>query len=200
MYFTPPQISTNEDLESRSFIYFYFDNKRYKYYNGNALNLALHPNHAKSIKVRKTLLDQLRFEYHKASTNGWNPNENVQKEVIISVEVGLNTVLQYKLNSPYSKLYKRDLNTTCKQFLSFLPADLLSKNIKSIPQILVEQFLHQFKTSGRNYMNKRRSLSIFFSELERKEILDRNPITKTSKRKRVWNGFRMLCSIEREHL
>lgn len=183
MFFTPPQISTNDDLVSRSFIYFYYNNKRYKHYNGRALNLALYPNHAKSVKVRKVLLDQLRFEYHKALTNGWNPNEIEEKKEVITVKMGFTTILEDKLSSPYSKFYKRDLTATCNQFLDHLPKEMLNKSIKSIPQALIEQFLNQFKSSATHYMNKRRSLSVFYSELVRKEYLDKNPIAKTNKQK-----------------
>ncbi|RZJ40540.1 MAG: hypothetical protein EOO19_15520, partial [Chryseobacterium sp.] len=181
--FTPPQISTNEKLEARSFIYFYYQNKRYKFYNGRKINLNLFPNHAKTIKVKNTLLEQMRFEYHKALSNGWNPNEVEEQIEIVTVENGFKSVLNEKLNSPYSKFYKRDLEKTCEQFLEFLPPALLEKDIKSIPQKLIEEFLNGYKSSGRNYMNKRRSLSIFFSELIRKDYLEKNPIIKTSKQK-----------------
>lgn len=181
--FTPPQISTNGDLSSRSFIYFYYDNKRYKFYNGRRINSNLFPNHSKSIKVRNTLLEQLRFEFHKALSNGWNPGEAEHKPEIISVRFGFETILNEKLSSPYSKFYKRDLEKVCNQFLEYLPTTIVDNDVKSIPQTNIELFLNQFKSSATHYMNKRRSLSLFFSELLRKEYIEKNPISKTSKQK-----------------
>lgn len=64
--FTSPQISTNNKLDIRSFIFFYYHNKRYKYYNGNRLNISINPNHAKTIKDKTVLLKKLQFEYRKA--------------------------------------------------------------------------------------------------------------------------------------
>lgn len=181
--FTPPQISTNEDLTSRSFISFYHDNKRYRFYNGKRINSTLFPNHAKTIKVRNTLLEQLRFEFHKALSNGWNPNEIEEVIEVNTVNSCFLDILTEKLASPYSKTYKRDLKKLCEQFLAFLPPSLLEKDVSSIPLPIIEKFLNQFKSSGRHYMNKRLSLSVFFSELVRKDILTKNPILKTSKQK-----------------
>ena len=73
--FTQPQISTNENITTRSFIYFYHDSQRYKYYNGNKLNLSIFPNQAKIVKERNALLRQLQFEYYKALSNGWKPTD-----------------------------------------------------------------------------------------------------------------------------
>lgn len=181
--FTPPQISTNDNLDSRSFIYFYHNNKRYKFYNGRRIKSNLFPNHAKTIKVRNTLLEQLKFEYHKALSNGWNPAEEEEKQEIITVRSGFTSILNEKLSSPYSRFYKRDLQKLYDQFFDHIPDDLLDKDVKSIPQSIIEQFLNQFRSSATHYMNKRRSLSMFFSELVRQDYLSKNPITKTSKQR-----------------
>lgn len=181
--FTPPQISTNEDINSRSFIFFYHNNKRYKVYNGNKINLSIFPNHTKSIKERNILLNQLKFEFHKALSNGWNPDEVEEKKEIAKVQSVFNIILKEKLESPYSKSYKRDLEKICTQFLEFIPQPLLERDVNAIPLSILEQFLNQFKSSGRHYMNKRRSLSIFFSELVRKGFIVKNPINTTSKQK-----------------
>jgi len=181
--FTPPQISTNNDLNSRSFIFFYYNKKRYKFYNGNKLNLPIFPNHAKTVKERSKLLNKLQQEYHKALLHNWNPLEVEEEQKIQLVKESFQNILAEKLNSPYSKFYKRDLKKVCEQFLEFIPKYLLDQDINGIPLEVIEKFLNQFKTSGRSYMNKRRSLSIFFSELVRKNYLQRNPINKTLKQK-----------------
>lgn len=181
--YTQPQISTNEDLNTRSFIYFYYDNKRYKIYNGNKINVPIFPNHAKTVKQRSVLLKQLQFELHKALSSNWNPSETVEEKEMVNAKSCLMQILQEKLNSPYSKTYKRDLKKVCEQYLEFLNPVLLEKEIKEIPSNSIESFLNQFKSSGRHYMNKRRLLCIFYSEIVRKGYLDKNPILNTSKQK-----------------
>ncbi|MFC4209546.1 tyrosine-type recombinase/integrase [Pedobacter lithocola] len=181
--FTSPQISTNNDLNSRSYIFFYYFTIRYKLYNGNKLNLPIFPNHAKTIKERNKLLSKLQLECHKALLNDWNPTGIEKEQKIQIVKDSFENILAEKLNSPYSKFYKRDLQKVCEQFLNFIPKELLTKLVTEIPLEIIEDFLNQFKTSGRSYMNKRRSLSIFFSELVRKDYLQKNPVNKTSKQK-----------------
>jgi integrase len=181
--FTQPQITTSEDIKYRSFISYYFDNVRFKHYNGNKLNLTIFPNYAKTIKDKNSLLRQLQYEFYKALSNGWNPTEIEEAKEIIKVKSCFSEVLKEKLNSQYSKTYKRDLKKTCEQFLAFLPPTLLDKDLNKIPQSIIEQFLNQFKSSARHYMNKRLSMSVFYSELVRKDYIAKNPISKTSRQK-----------------
>ncbi|WP_443937925.1 tyrosine-type recombinase/integrase [Pedobacter sp. MW01-1-1] len=181
--YTTPQISANDNLASRSYVYFYYNKKHYKFYNGNKLNLPIFPNHAKTIKERAKLLHKLQQEYTKALSNNWSPTASPFLNEILSTKAAFNKVLEEKLKSPYSKFYKRDLKTVCDQFLQSLPKEFLEMNINELPSGVIESFLNQFKSSGRHYMNKRRSLSVFFSELVRKELIGKNPVLKTSKQK-----------------
>nr|WP_276903122.1 site-specific integrase [Pedobacter kyonggii] len=181
--YTTPQISANDNLASRSYVYFYYNKKHYKFYNGNKLNLPIFPNHAKTIKERAKLLLKLQQEYTKALNNNWSPTASPFLNEVLSTQIAFNRVLNEKLESPYSKFYKRDLKKTCEQFLNSLSKDFLEMNINELPNAAVEAFLNQFKSSGRHYMNKRRSLSVFFSELARKELIGKNLVAKTSKQK-----------------
>ncbi|QNR85083.1 site-specific integrase [Pedobacter riviphilus] len=181
--YTTPQISANDNLASRSYVYFYYNKKHYKFYNGNKLNLPIFPNHAKTVKERAKLLHKLQQEYTKALNNNWSPTASPFLDEVLSTKVAFSKVLEEKLQSPYSKFYKRDLKTVCEQFLNSLSKELSEMNINELPNSAIETFLNQFKSSGRHYMNKRRSLSIFFSELVRKEFIGKNPVIKTPKQK-----------------
>ncbi|TCD00782.1 site-specific integrase [Pedobacter frigidisoli] len=181
--FTPPQISTNNDIKSRSFIFFYYNKKRLKFYNGNSINLPIFPNHAQTLKERSKLLLKLQQEYHKALLKDWSPIKLEEVQPARFLQDSFLSILEEKMSSPYSKFYKRDLKKVCEQFLSFIPKCFLNAEVSDIPLDIIEKFLNQFKTSGRTYMNKRRSLSIFFSEFVRKDWITKNPINKTSKQK-----------------
>src|SRR5690606_15847754 len=88
-----------------------------------------------------------------------------------------------KLLTNYSSTYKRDLQKLFDQFNQFFPKDILSLQPKDLKLSHIEDFLDQFKSSNRHYMNKRGTLSVFFSEMVRKEIIERNPITRTLRAK-----------------
>lgn len=181
--FTPPQISNNDDINYRSFIFFYHNKKRYKFYNGKKLNLDIFPNYAKTIKEKCRLLLKMQEQYHKALLNDWNPSDIEKTETLVTLKTAFTEIITEKLNSPYSRFYKRDLKKLFEQFTEFIPKDLQNGSIKEIPLDIIEKFLNQFKSSGRTYMNKRRSLSIFFSESIRKGYLLTNPVSKTGKQK-----------------
>jgi len=176
--FTEPKIILNEQLTIRSYITFYFDGKRFREYNGKRLKLDINPNYAKTIADRKRLLTKLQFEFKKALVGGWSPYEYDNRKNI-SLKDGLLNVLQDKLKSEYSRTYKRDLNKLCEQFIAFLPTTILNQYVSSLDTKYIEAFLSQFKSSNRNYMNKRRSLSVFFSEFLRMGYVNKNVILST---------------------
>jgi integrase len=184
--FTEPKIILSDDLKIRSYITFYYDGKRFREYNGKRLKLDINPNYTKNLTDRKRLLNRLHFEFKKSLTAGWSPYE-FDNQKNISLKEALQLVLDEKLKSEYSRTYKRDLAKLHEGFVSFLPSSVLNQFVKSLDQRYVENFLSQYKSSNRNYMNKRRSLSVFFSEMVRMGFATKNIIlnTKSLKSKSV---------------
>ncbi|MHA4896924.1 hypothetical protein ACXZ1K_19400 [Pedobacter sp. PWIIR3] len=179
--FTEPTIVSTGELDKRSYVSFYFNGQRFRKSNGNRLNLKIHPNHSKTISARDKLLNKLHFEFKKALSAGWSPFVINTKEV--KLIDALSEVLNEKLSSSYSPTYKRDLKKLYDQFLSFIPKHILNDYAYNLEISKVEGFLSQFKSSSRHYMNKRRTLSVFFSEMVRKEYLSNNVILKTGSQK-----------------
>jgi len=180
--FTEPKIITNADLTSRSYISYYYNGERYREYNAKKLNLSISPNYAKSIKDRGKLLEDLRYEFSKALRSGWSPIIIDQVEVQ-TLQDALGTILESKLSKDYSKTYKRDLQKVYNQFIAYVPARQLLLAPTELPLSTLENFLDQFKSSNRHYMNKRGNISVFFSELLRKQLILRNPINQTPRAK-----------------
>ncbi len=180
--FTEPKIITNDDLKARSYITFYYDEVRYREYNGKKLNLDISPNYAKTINERNRLLLNLQHEFSKALNSGWSP-VNVKSVKFISLKDALDQTLSNKLASDYSKTYKRDLEKVHRQFIEQLPASILNQAPKYLTYTVVEDFLNQFRSSNRHYMNKRTALSVFFSDMQRKDLVTNNLITRTPRAK-----------------
>jgi integrase len=184
--FTDPKIILNDDLSIRSYITFYYDGKRFREYNGKKLKLDINPNYSKTLTDRKRLLNRLCFEFKKSLTSGWSPYE-FDNQKNISLRDALDIVLEEKLKSEYSRTYKRDLSSLHERFINFLPPSILNQYVKSLDSRYIENFLSNFKSSNRNYMNKRRSLSVFFSEMLRMGFASKNLVlgTKSLKTKSV---------------
>ena len=186
--YTEPKISNAENVGQRCFIYFQYNNKRYKFYNGKRLNLPLNPNRCQDLTERKKHLLKLAFEFEKALVNGWNPLEPpIINRDLVKKEKGvyeaLSEGLRSKLNSPLSDTYKRDLQGIYDHFIRHLTEDERKQPISSIKPNDLESFLTQFNTSGTNYMNKRRALGVLFSVVVAKGFLKSNPVLKCAKQK-----------------
>ncbi|MFD1629997.1 tyrosine-type recombinase/integrase [Pseudopedobacter beijingensis] len=180
--YTEPKIITNTDLTSRSYILYYYNGIRCREYNGNKLGVSISPNSAKSLEERNKLLINLQYEFDKALKSGWCPIKEPQVKVL-TIKEAMKDILSSKLSMNYSSTYKRDLQKLYDQFNQFFPKEVLCLEPKDLKLSHIESFLDQFKSSNRHYMNKRSSLSVFFSDMIRKEIMERNLITRTLRAK-----------------
>src|SRR3546814_11074249 len=73
--FTEPKIVNAENLNERCYVTFRFNGKRYRFYNGNAIEVDLNPNKYKDASNRLKMLMNLSFELEKSLSNGWNPSK-----------------------------------------------------------------------------------------------------------------------------
>ncbi|WP_316808073.1 site-specific integrase [Pedobacter agri] len=180
--FTEPKIVSNDQLKSRAYIIYYYNGIRYREYNGKRLNLDLNPNYCTNLNDKNRLLTTLQYEFKRALNSGWSPLQDLSRQRTKFVD-GMKVVLDDKLSSEYSRTYKRDLETVYKQLIAFLPKHLLNNTVADIDRSHFEKFLNQFKSSNRHYMNKRRSLSVFFTGMIKKGFTTVNPALDTDRLK-----------------
>lgn len=180
--FTEPKIVTTNDLTARSYVSFYYNGTRCREYNGKKLKLDISPNYAKTIYERNSLLQNLKYEITKALRSGWSPLQN-DRLPTVSLKDALMQVLRDKLASNYSSTYKRDLEKLYNQFITLVPKEALQQQPRDISLSTLEDFLKNFKSSNRHYMNKRCTLSVFFAEMVRKGQVATNPIARTLRAK-----------------
>jgi len=175
--FTQPKIVLPKKAEDRAYVTFYYNGKRLREYNGNRLNLTINPNQFPSTTDRTRLLNKLAFEFNKALNQGWNPFKKEAEKP--TLKRALQIVLDEKVNSNLSAFYKRNLIAVHRMFSDFLTTKELGETCDNIALNRVEDFLNQFQTSERNYINRRRCLSLFFNEMIRKEFATYNIVNKT---------------------
>jgi len=168
------RICNPHGLGTRSYISFYIDGKRIKEYNGNNLNLPIHPNRAKSNKEKNRLLKRLLIEL-KIAINDENypvisdyPLNRKQKALQERLEIYplgklLQGAIRRKMDSDLSYYYKKNLNAVYSYFTSFLTPQELTDDIRKLKIPRVQQFLDTYSSSGANYMNRRRELGAILS-------------------------------------
>lgn len=182
--YTEPKIVTTDNLEHRSYITFYFNNKIVKEYHGKNISQRINPNRAKSLDEKERLLKKLQFELHKALEAGTYhldiqteetsrskiENKNVGSSIPDNINVPttkelLQEALDNKLRADLARTYKRNLKGIHRQFTSFLTTEELNGHIKGITTVRINKFLSQFGSSGTYYMNKRRDLGVLYSSI-----------------------------------
>jgi integrase len=180
--FSEPKIIATKDLKVRAYITFYFNGERIREYNGNRLNLPIHPNRSTTNSERNKVLAKLHFEIKKALEKGWNPLIDDKPKAILALDI-LKLVLDEKLSSSLSWSYKRDLKCTHDNFVKFIQNHHPKIEITQITSQILDLFLVQFDSTGTNFMNKRRILGVIFSSAVNKGYISTNPVLKTQKRK-----------------
>lgn len=179
--YTDPIIVIGKDLKTRSYLYYYFNGKRYKEYTGKKIGVPIFPNSAKSLKEKKKLLDQLCFEFLKRLKDGsFNPEVNNK---IATVSELLNEALKRKLEENLSKSYKSDLRLTLQSFLKSLSKGALNMPITELKTCDIEKYLNRSKVSNTTFMNKRTNLMAVFSEASRIYGKDIDIVRKVKRKK-----------------
>ncbi|MEE1884360.1 tyrosine-type recombinase/integrase [Pedobacter flavus] len=178
--FTQPKIHLPKSANDRVYIEFYYNGKRYREYNGNRLNISINPNQTNVLKDKKRLLNVLLYEFTKALKAGWNPTS---RDKIPSLKNALQEVIEEKLNSNLTVLYKRNLKSVHKMFINHLTSDELKGITDHLSLRSIETFLNQFQSSERNYINRRRCLGTLFNEIVRKGYASKNLVKSTKSAK-----------------
>lgn len=151
-------------------ISFSYNNKRYRYFNGNVIGSNINPNTCEE-KLKENQLEILYCSFYEILSKGWRP-PNIQKQKIInhSVEIKLIDALQIsyeqKMKLNYSPRYKKDLSNTYKKGLLFIEVykhqNILLKNFDST---LIKEMLSFISKSNRVQSNYKRNFSSLLSEV-----------------------------------
>jgi len=177
------QIYASKSFKTRSYVEFYLFNKRFKLYNGKSIGIQCFPNRCKSIKERDLELKKLELETHLRLKSGWIPKPISERNDTSTIKV-LSQLLADVQKESYSASYKRDITDIIKSFQAFIQrTEHPALRIEQISTSQIEVYLEKYKSSGTYYMNKRRILSVVFSKLIKRGILNNNPVKDTSKKR-----------------
>lgn len=151
-----------KELSQRAYIHIKIDGKRVKEYNGGKIGVDIKPNLVDTHRKRTALLNELLFAFKKAIEKGEYPKTTIEK-TLSTKEVLLEALNQKKLLN-LNHNYIRNLQRVYDNFIAFLSDDEREGGIGAIQHSRIQEFLLQFNSSGTYYMNKRRDLSVLFSQ------------------------------------
>lgn len=188
--YTDPLIYNPDDLSKRSFVSFYYNGVRYRFYNGNAINVQYFPNNAKTIQNRQRMLESLAKAFNTALIKGWSPEDKKTEAQKIAEKNTLVQLLDKSCvnitSSGLSQRYKDDVKSVLREFKLFLKQEnKLDIKPTQIKPTDIERFLLRYSSSGKYHRTKRSSLSPLFTRLVDQGYIPENPVLKTKTMKIV---------------
>ena len=155
-----PQVTKKNSTEY--LISFWYKNKRYRFSNGQAIDLDLSPN-ILPLKLRHRQTEVLCSAFSLAIRNGWRPS-SLQEETITIGSLSKKT-LKRKLSLDYSSSYKKDLIYTESLWDTYTQSKKLStKPIKEIKVDMIRNFIFEYAPSPASMANLKRNISALLKD------------------------------------
>ena len=155
-----PQVTKKN--QSEFLISFWYNDKRYRYSNGQPINLNLSPNTV-PIELRRDKANMLCSAYCLAIQNGWRPS-SVQDEIVTIGSIAKKT-LKRKLSLDYSSSYKNDLIYSERLWDTYIQSkSLAAKPIKEMKVDMIRNFIFEYAPSPASMANLKKNISALLKE------------------------------------
>jgi site-specific recombinase XerD len=155
-----PQLTKKNPTEY--LISFWYDNKRFRFSNGQPIDINLSPN-------TSALIDRLRqaevlcSAYTMAIRDGWRPS--VFKEPVVNIGAIAKNTLKRKCSLEFSTSYKKDLIYTERLWSEFLQSKrLANKPIKELKMDMIRDFIYAYAPSPASMANLKRNISALLKD------------------------------------
>lgn len=159
-------------------ISFFYNEKRYRFFNGNVIDLNINPNTC-SENFKQEQLELLYNSFYEKLSKGWRPTNQKKESVIHSKELKLIDALKLaydqKIKLDYSSRYKKDLTYFFNKAMSFITSNK-KQNIllKEFDSVIIKELISNISCSKRVQLNCKRNLSSLLSETFQKNKIN-NP-------------------------
>ena len=151
-------------------ISFWYDNKRFRFSNGQPIDLDVSPN-ISPLKDRLRQAEVLCSGYTMAIRDGWRPS--VFKKQVVPIDAIAQNTLKRKCSLEFSSSYKKDLIYTERLWSEFIQSKrLANKPIKELKVDMVRDFIYDYAPSPSSMANLKRNISALLKdELESNGIV-----------------------------
>lgn len=149
-------------------ISFFYNNKRYRYFNGKAIDIDIHPNTCKDDLKEKHL--ELMFRaFSEKLDKGWRPIKEIKTKKIKPIDIPLieavSLAFEQKKKMEYSARYKKDLTCAFNKITSFLADNNYKKLMLSeFDASIIKDLLNYISTSKRVQLNYKNNYSSLLTE------------------------------------
>ena len=155
-----PQVTKKNQTEF--LISFWYTDKRYRYSNGQPIDLNLSPN-TFPVELRGDKANMLCSAFALAIRNGWRPS-SAQEETMTIDSIAKKT-LKRKLSLDYSSSYKNDLIYSERLWDTYTKSkNLTAKPIKEMKIDMIRNFIFEYAPSPASMANLKKNISALLKE------------------------------------
>ena len=155
-----PQVTKKNQTEF--LISFWYNDKRYRYSNGQPIDLNLSPN-TLPVELRRDKAIMLCSAFSLAIRNGWRPS-SVKDEIMTIGSIAKKT-LKRKLSLDYSSSYKNDLTYSERLWDTYTQSkSLTDKPIKEMKVDMIRNFIFEYAPSPASMANLKRNISALLKD------------------------------------
>jgi integrase len=149
-------------------ISFFYNNKRYRYFNGKAIDTDFQPNTCKA-NLKDKQLELMFNAFAEKLAKGWRPTEVIKPKVIKPIDINLYEAItlafEQKKRMDYSNRYKKDLTCAYKKISEYI----LHKGYKRLMLSefdagIIKELLNYISASKRVQLNYKNNYSSLLTE------------------------------------
>ena len=145
-------------------IYFWYNDKRYRYSNGSVISEPIYPNHV-DLKNRHREANLLRSAFALSIRKGWRPQIKAPKKPELLIGNIAKVVLERKMGLEYSLSYKSDLIRTERLWSSYISKKYLSDlTISHLSIDIIADFIYTSALSPQSKRNLKRNISALLKD------------------------------------
>lgn len=147
-------------------ISFFYNSKRFRYFNGNAIEVNINPNTCKA-ELKHEYLEMLFDAFTDRLNKGWRPIENIKvsKNIEPLLTETLKTAYEHKQQLEYSDRYKRDQTYFYSKVMVIISNQKLDRLLlKDFNASIIRELLNHISKSKRVQLNCKSNLSALLSD------------------------------------
>jgi integrase len=149
-------------------ISFFYDNKRYRYFNGKAIDTDFQPNTCKS-NLKDKQLELMLHAFAEKLAKGWRPTKVIKPKVIKPIDINLleaiTLAFEQKKKMEYSNRYKKDLTCAYKKMSEYILHNEYKKLMLSeFDASIIKELLNYISASKRVQLNYKNNYSSLLTE------------------------------------
>ena len=149
-------------------ISFFYDNKRYRFFNGKAIDTDFQPNTCKS-HLKEQQLEMMLEAFSEKLAKGWRPTKVVKPKVIQPIDINLLKAItisfEQKMKMEYSNRYKKDLTYAYNKINEYLIHKKYTRLMLSeFDAEIIKELLNYISASKRVQLNYKNNYSSLLTE------------------------------------